>query len=461
MRSSDAGVRSLVAEARSVARVRSLRTFRGFLIGARATTMRLVPVPVRKTPKRSPTPYDVLFHSYVPTTAGADVIAYNLDTFMISVPKYPLDSPAPTPFSYTIYISDQPFADLNSLLRSFVGANELNIRGSILVMKSDSSGAICSMDSRDAFFVQRLVIDSLKPAYLDSLRFHSAKSSNSKSIHFFFTPELVVNMLSFCDFPTVMAVARTGTYGRSMARTAVLFRVRAELLPFIPREDFHTFMEMLYDTEGGIVGSVARLMLADNSLFMIQESRSGHTSLNSPFDLNIAVPVRFKTVAQTFFESLRYIGWKKLTLHPAYDDHVSEIWRAVRPAFQGAPRAKVTISLCVNGIMPVVLAAPLTALANIITSMTVYSVYPMSITQKESLRDWPKPCGPHCPAKDRRSVGDEGIALFRFNENFEEPPSRFEGTDYLLAKNVLAWKFSSRCRNVKCPNFTHPSRFLV
>jgi hypothetical protein len=55
--------------------------------------------------------------------------------------------------------TSQPFADVNTLLRSFVGGSNLKVRGNIIVMKSDRDGALRPMTTQDFFFVQRMVVE--------------------------------------------------------------------------------------------------------------------------------------------------------------------------------------------------------------------------------------------------------------------------------------------------------------
>lgn len=129
-------------------------------------------------------------------------------------------------------------------------------------------------------------------------------------------------------------------------------------------------------------------------------------------------------------------------------------------------------------LMAVVLASPITAQANLVTASRVYCVYPHLLHNKCALRsDLPRlrvarrvrssyivmgtnvfehvaPCGKSCVAEQRKTLGDKGTASFLYNPNVPTPPSRDALTDYLLAESTLLWRFSSRCTNKKCKNWT-------
>ncbi|KAJ3520323.1 hypothetical protein NMY22_g12805 [Coprinellus aureogranulatus] len=73
-------------------------------------------------------------------------------------------------------------------------------------------------------------------------------------------------------------------------------------------------------------------------------------------------------------------------------------------------------------------------------------------------RHWTKPCGIYCPSKERCTIGDDAVASFLWNVEVSAPASRYEDVDYLLAETALVWRFSIRCRNVKCRNYAPSDR---
>ncbi|KAJ2914246.1 hypothetical protein MD484_g6187, partial [Candolleomyces efflorescens] len=463
--------------------------------------MRLVPVPVRKYAKGKPLPIDANFRFYVPCSITRDSIAINLDNYMISVPSYPKECPVPHPFSYTIYLGNNPFADLNTQLRSFVGGANLQVRGNVIVMKSDMQGALRPMTTQDFFFVQRMVVDfpssrastppltrsqskkcsllagqgSLKQSYLLHIN-QSRSSPKCLALQFISMPEMALELLSWSDWSTLIAFSRISKYGRDMAQLATLYRIRSEVAPFVTRIKFQDFMDMLHRTGGGIVGSVPRLMLADNCKFMMKRKRY------APADINLLVLQGQLQEAKSFFKTLGYSKWITLTVETVYKGVVSEVIEGVRPASPGVNQATVNISECKGGLFETVVTAPITALANLITPLSVYSIYPGLIFSKKAISsdrfgvsfsrrtpssytfectnaEWTAPCRFNCPAEDRRSVGDKGVGIFRWSGRFDVPVSRFEDTDYLLGENVIAWRLSMRCRNPHCRNYTPPAVF--
>jgi hypothetical protein len=68
-------------------------------------------------------------------------------------------------------------------------------------------------------------------------------------------------------------------------------------------------------------------------------------------------------------------------------------------------------------------------------------------TVKGNTRHYTMLCPHACPAVPRKTRGNKNIASFAWNRDFSPP-------DYLLAENILAWKFMNRCRNIQCPNYT-------
>jgi hypothetical protein len=131
--------------------------------------------------------------------------------------------------------------------------------------------------------------------------------------------------------------------------------------------------------------------------------------------------------------------------------------------------------------MQVMLAAPILAQSNLVMPTRLYSQFPNLVTVPTALRTdnsrarfphrasvcydiettnhkWSYPCGPLCPARYKKSVGDKGVASFMWNSSRNVPPTRFQDTDYLLAESVLAWKYSIRCRNLNCDNYSPAAR---
>lgn len=147
--------------------------------------------------------------------------------------------------------------------------------------------------------------------------------------------------------------------------------------------------------------------------------------------------------------------------------------------------AKVVLCHSYGNAFEIIAAAPVTAQTNLITSTRVYAVYPTLVTGRKALRsdhsfvsvcrkvpinynsqqsnrNWMGPCGSHCPAAPRKTVGDEGIASFHWNGRYDLPESRVPGCDSLLADSPLYWQFSAACRNRHCNNYaSRPASHIV
>ncbi|KAF6754003.1 hypothetical protein DFP72DRAFT_1068855 [Ephemerocybe angulata] len=281
------------------------------------------------------------------------------------------------------------------------------------------------------------------------------------------------------DAEEVTYLGLTGT-GREVARQATKTMLRRTIRPFIQPDMYQDFISMLDETGSGIAGSVARRMLAGNSVMMQQAIDDHDSRFLKSSDLNIVVPKGKLVEVKKWFVQHRYrFGIPGLRPARAYMASVRTYTYAFNTSQCGKKGAKITLSESVGNIMQVVLASTLTCQTNLITSTRVYAVYPTLVTNRDALRTdntqataprrlkssyrlqtsnikWTGPCGVHCPSLSRRTVGDKGIASFHWNADFAIPESRYPDTDSLLAQNVLQWRFASRCSNPKCKRFETP-----
>lgn len=107
----------------------------------------------------------------------------------------------------------------------------------------------------------------------------------------YWTPELLGLVLGFCEWPTIMQVARGNSYAREIARFVVEEKMRRILEPFIgPVECFKSLIQALDTSKGGIVGSVVRRLLAVNAPFLEHTNQGTSLTYDSSFNLNIVVP---------------------------------------------------------------------------------------------------------------------------------------------------------------------------
>lgn len=138
--------------------------------------------------------------------------------------------------------------------------------------------------------------------------------------------------------------------------------------------------------------------------------------------------------------------------------------------------------------MLALLASPYTAQMNLFTASCVYSAFPALVGDAQCMRtdrpfitpefrhhlyrsfvykptnaEWGIPCGAWCPALNRKTRGDKGMASFLWNpktDYLSRFRPRYNDVDWLLSESLLVWRFGS-CTNKYCPNWTPPYRRAV
>ncbi|KAF5331978.1 hypothetical protein D9611_009022 [Ephemerocybe angulata] len=268
-----------------------------------------------------------------------------------------------------------------------------------------------------------------------------------------------------------------------LAQTATEIILKHILCPFILLHQFYDFLEKMNDTGAGIMGSVARRMLATNSMMMQHAIKVKDFRYLRSNDLNIVVPKGSLDAMVEWFTAHSYDAWDTEVVSKPYVGSVRRMVSATRQPQNGVPRARITISESLGNVMQVILASNMTCQTNLVTSTRVYAVYPTLVTDQHALKTditslisprrprppyllrtsnfrWTGPCGFHCPSLPRKTVGDKGIASFLWNTRYPIPESRYSDTDSLLAQSILQWRFAKRCGNPKCKRFM-PPRSLV
>ncbi|KAF6747788.1 hypothetical protein DFP72DRAFT_1074879 [Ephemerocybe angulata] len=252
--------------------------------------------------------------------------------------------------------------------------------------------------------------------------------------------ELLVMILSFCDWHTIQNVSRTNRYARGAAQAAAEDTFRLFVQPFVLEHQFKDFVAMLERTGAGVGGSVVRRMLATNSRMMQSAIEDRDHRFLTSNDLNIIAPRNARAEVVEWFTNQGYERWGQIKTPKAYESSVRSHWNATRPYQSGVQAAKITVTESVGNILQVILASPLTCQTNVITSTRVYAVYPTLITSRDALRTdvtlaisprrpkssyllktsnikWTGPCGVHCPSLPRKTVGDKGIASFHWSRH--------------------------------------------
>jgi hypothetical protein len=129
-----------------------------------------------------------------------------------------------------------------------------------------------------------------------------------------------------------------------------------------------------------------------------------------------------------------------------------------------------------KSVLPVVLASPLTSHFNVISTTNVYSFFPSTASTDACIRTdhlnlrinhrglthldlqpdnraWTRACGAQCPARVCKTTRDSAVGMFHWNAEKRDKISGIQGVDYLLAKELVIWRFSMFCRNPFCPSY--------
>jgi hypothetical protein len=176
-------------------------------------------------------------------------------------------------------------------------------------------------------------IDELTPSYLFLVTlFTDINFRRADTV--FALPDVMLEVLAYCDWFTIMCFSRTSVQGRTIAQAAVRWHLRPLLEPFFPSETFFPFMAMLNELGGGIIGSIPRLLLAQNSVMHMCMQKSGDTSFRA-FDLNIVVPRGKLESCRTWFKRRGYLYWADLDISLPYLSTVSAFSVSVRYSLTG------------------------------------------------------------------------------------------------------------------------------
>ena len=88
-------------------------------------------------------------------------------------------------------------------------------------------------------------------------------------------------------------------------------------------------------------------------------------------------------------------------------------------------------------------------------------VHPSYTVAKGPARYFTKECGIFCPVRERKSIGDPGVASFQWNPRYTMSISQNDTTDSLLAESVISWRFSNRCGNIRCVNYSPDNASVI
>ncbi|KAH6908656.1 hypothetical protein BKA70DRAFT_1222266 [Coprinopsis sp. MPI-PUGE-AT-0042] len=249
--------------------------------------------------------------------------------------------------------------------------------------------------------------------------------------------DLVLELLVYSDWPTLMAVARTNSTARGCVQFEVRIRVRKLVKLFICNDDLDQFFDEIDKRNVLIAGSTIRNLFYMNltwwnTLLSLDEAASN--PLHRPKDLNLILPAGQREGMTCILNKMGYGAWtiEYSSLH--YEGVLKTITRGFRMGPLPQP-ASITLSeSSTNSPLPVLLASPLTCQLNVASATK---------TQTDN-RGMTSPCGTHCPARVRKTVRDPITASFRWNGG---GGVRKGSVDECMAKELIVWRFSVFCRN--------------
>lgn len=146
--------------------------------------------------------------------------------------------------------------------------------------------------------------------------------------------DILTAILRYCDWKTVMSVARAATTGRPAGRSHVRGLLQAILSPYIGRDaiDFNNMMKALATSRGGITGSIVRAVLEHNADYtLVKDDAPNHYC----YDLNIIVPRGGMSAIQQCMKSMGYRVWRSEAVSVPRAMTVENIVTSSRPHVQG------------------------------------------------------------------------------------------------------------------------------
>lgn len=144
-------------------------------------------------------------------------------------------------------------------------------------------------------------------------------------------PEVLCNILSFCDWYTIMSVSRASQYGRAVAQMATRGIISRTIYPFITLNEFYEFTMMLDSTGAVVTGSVARRVLYANSRMARDAANNEEGKMFMSRDLNIVVPSGQAKACKAWFNSRGYGPFKKTAVQGPYSEVLRTFDVATRP----------------------------------------------------------------------------------------------------------------------------------
>ncbi|KAJ7148133.1 hypothetical protein C8R43DRAFT_1129276 [Mycena crocata] len=494
----------------------------GFLYASGCVRRRRVAVPYNYGVEKISSPNDLFVHVWVPRpTSSPCLVDRSIGRLTIS---HSPGTNVPLEFKYSI-IYVPPTSPIHGAgeLNQCVELRGGQWFGNILVVKHGKRKAVINMEQEDTFLVDNLVsacIEAgdrfyhrkgvgigisllptfpldltpfiLRRTYLSTftsmvgqgpkkrktvknsayrkegkrMRLRSDRESESHvaANSFFYIPELfLMELLQHCDLFAVMALSKTGQYGRDLVKAFFTNNLRILIAFFISYEHIDQFYIVLEASASAIAGSVTTSVLT----FPYR-----HDWL--PANLNIIVPKGHMFMWRDFFD---HIGLPLFAM-PAQV--------GVDRRFQHSSRSHIiycskvagfTIHLTeslTNSVMTPLMSATTTFATNLATASDFYSLYTFLLQHRRALEgwfptpvrkavtlgkrryrssfsttSWKRPCGLNCPVLIRSLEDFKGVGVFRYGG----PDNRYKDNSPVGVPEInanMTWNLGDVCNNKNC-----------
>ncbi|KAH6879349.1 hypothetical protein BKA70DRAFT_1447932 [Coprinopsis sp. MPI-PUGE-AT-0042] len=292
--------------------------------------------------------------------------------------------------------------------------------------------------------------------------------------------DIVARILSHVPWHTLSAFSRANRSSRLSSQERVKSLVTRALDPYVTCGEIQSFTALLRDRRALVVGSVTRRVFCFNQGWYESIPGQLYNEHDRSSDLNIIVPgMEFQSAIQDM-EKMGFSSFLDTAVFPHLRLHVLEVvtgTKVVRLASGDEIRLNVTISRAAKAPLAALLASCWTGQINAIADGRVYCFYPGLTLANLSLRsdikvedyttrhhsvimeydndDFKVPCGPCCPALNRKTFGDEGVAIAAWRRDgvhFWDSDS-----DELLNERCFLWRFTEFCHNPTCEFWSPPT----
>ncbi|KAF6751172.1 hypothetical protein DFP72DRAFT_851108 [Ephemerocybe angulata] len=468
-----------------------------YVLGTGSSTGVIVSVELHAGFYNSPRNIDLHVEDYVDQRSrDVHVGSYNISSMGACVREWPLQSGLEEPYHFSIYAAPT-YSKHSESLPTNIGFSLLphchsaksldwSYKGNILVAKSyHKDECLVDVEEADIYFIKRVVHSFL------SRREHWADHplAYTEAQPAWGLDDLVEVMVPYTDWRTLHILRLFHLASPIAIRSEVKRRIYEVLSEFLPnRRDLDKFFDFLSKSRSVIIGSVVRKILLLNS--------RNDSALDVPYDLNIISPPAGETIDEEFHNFLRGVGYGRFQEKKPRKDYGGLLRSFIEMHPNDSDKSRfVTISASRNDVMEVILASETTAQMNVLTGMSIVSLYPKLVPTNECLSvsrvgvaaagaertsspsvsrypdngHWMRPCGSYCPATIRKTVGDRGSFRYMWCQ-----PARREmeiwalgnkfpyvrisdyhtfDPDCPLRRGALAWSLYDRCRNPFCEHY--------